>query len=234
MAPAVLLGERALHHIRVIAAAHGEALVANDDGVRLVAQDATGITLGEIMSLCGRPTAITALPSGGWAVSTTLGVTIVEEHDGVLSVGGTTALGDTDDGPAAIPSAATCHEVDEALPEALVASLRAATHIASVSPDRFLVVRAGVLFDIRTHAGRAPYVRSALSLAGSVNAMRVSADGARAYLSGKGGSHVIDLRGDVLTAAGSHDIAFWVERQDGDAVSAWLSAGKVHTARVAR
>ena len=221
-ATAIQVGQVSLERVRAIAAAHGVAVVATRDGVRIVAPSSVGLEVGPVLHLCGQPRAVSSLGAATWAVTTTAGVVVVAAQSKVLSVVDTLSLF-MEDAAGGNPSAERCQQLeDQSLEEEFDGDR---TAMASVDPSRFLVFRDKRLFDIGLHGGRSLFVRrtAAAILPAERRALRVQADGSRAYLGGGDAARVVNLRSPTLvigpTSAGSE----WVRRQDAEGVSVHMT-----------
>jgi hypothetical protein len=240
LAPAALVGARPVSHARAIAAGQGTALLASDDGVRLVTQSSEGLELSEPQRVCGRPLRVASIGSQRWLVVSTLGLAVVDTSTGepqLLSLAPLGGPGDDDDVfPALVPDHATleaCHDVDQGMLKSQVEGMANHSGAAKLGADRAIVWRGQQLFEVRTHGGVHPYVRQALKVDDGAYALRVSADGSRAYFAG-GGDHLVDLRPDHWTVGAKHDVTPWVRRRDGSGVAAWVDGDHVRVAEVVR
>jgi hypothetical protein len=236
LAPVLAAGAAPIAHARAVAAAGGAALVSTPDGVALATSTRAGVDLSPIVPVCGRPLAIGAVGPQRWMVVTSLGISIVDTSSGVpVWVDVAPLAADSDDGfvaagtdaaaVAACKAAQSHHDGDD--------DGKHSTIVSRVSVDRTLLLRHGRLYDVRTHGGRSPFVYQAIAVDADTDAVRVSADGTRAYLAG-GAPGVVDLRDGALVLAGKHDVVSWVRRRDAEGVSARRVGGNVQVAEVVR
>ena len=225
MSSPVLLDQAALSgEARDLMVGGGIGLLATDAGLQSVTATEAGLKLSAPIVACGRPLRIADLGSGRFAVSTTLGIAVVEASEEGVSLKSMTGLvPGADDGEelAMGTDAATiaaCRAADAFLPGWFADSIAEYSPITAIGRDRVLAGRMGLLFDFDLHdielelrgTKAAPFLVALRGDEGSQRGYTITRAG------GKERTPIFDGRGNgAVKRRGEHDIAGWVTRSRG-------------------